>query len=80
MIMNAASAFSVLITGFVFALSGGDPVPFLASISFVGATMLFDSFARIHLFDVPKKAGNSSKSAAPTERQDTPSTQAETNL
>jgi hypothetical protein len=69
MILNAVSRFCLVITAIAFSLGQSDPLSFVVTAAFVGAMLIFDSFARIFLFDAPKKhMSSNSKSLDPTEK------------
>lgn len=59
MILNAVARFCLIITAIAFAIEDKDPVAYLISCFFLASAMLFDSFARIFLFDMPQKASTS---------------------
>ncbi len=71
MILNAVARFCLIITAIAFAIEDKEPVAFLVSCFFLASAMLFDSFARIFLFDMPKKV---STSRSPTNSSDKPTT------
>jgi hypothetical protein len=73
MILNAVARFCLIVTAIAFAIVDDEPVGYLITCFFLASSMLFDSFARIFLFDMPKKV---STSRSPTNSSDKPTTAA----
>lgn len=64
MIMNAASRFAAIIAAIAFALLSSDPESQIITVYFLVALLLFDSFCRIFLFDIPPKGGSSASNTS----------------